>query len=243
MEKNELLSVDNLTVEFDNHKIIDKVSFSVGKNETLAVIGPNGAGKSVLFRALLGLIPYEGNIKWAAGVKIGYVPQKLSVSRDLPLTTLEFLQLKEKNRKEVLKVLGEVGFAENIPHKEHLSKHILKRKIGVLSGGEFQRVLIAFALLGNPDVLLFDEPTAGIDALGEETIYTVLHKLQEQRHLTIILISHELQIVYKYADTVFCLNHEKVCFGPPRQVLDKENLARLYGEEVGFYQHHSGANA
>lgn len=116
---------------------------------------------------------------------------------------------------------------------------MLSRKLGILSGGELQRVMIAWALLGQPKLLLFDEPTSGIDVTGEKTIYGLLHKLQEERKLTIILISHELQVVFKYANTVVCLNKERVCYGPPLKVLNQINLAKLYGEETGFYKHHN----
>ena len=237
MEPGILLRVKDLKVKFDHHVALDDISFEVKKGETLAVIGPNGAGKSVLFRALLGLIPYSGKIEWAEDIDVGYVPQRLAIAKDLPLTTEEFFALKEKNKKEVRNALTAVGFEEDKPHKGHLTHHVLKRKIGVLSGGELQRVLIAFALLGGPEVLLFDEPTSGVDVSSEETIYGLLHKLQEQKGLTMILISHELQVVYKYATTVICLNKEKVCFGPPREVLDRESLEKLYGGEVGYYHH------
>jgi len=237
LDKKVLLSVSNLKVRFDQHVILDNISFDVKDDETLAVIGPNGAGKSVLFKALLGLVPFEGEIKWQQGLKIGYVPQKLFIPKDLPLTTLEFLKLKERSEKEIYRALSQVGFRENKPHKGHLKEHVLKSKLGVLSGGEVQRVLIAFALLGHPDVLLFDEPTSGVDISAEETIYSLLHELQEKENLTIILISHELQIVFKYATNVICLNKEKVCFGPPKQVLDKESLEKLYGGDVSLYPH------
>lgn len=228
MNEDVLLAVANLKVKFNGRVILNNIDFNVAKNETVAIIGPNGAGKSVLFRAILGLIPYEGKVEWKEGIKIGYVPQKLSVAKDLPLTTSEFLSLKEKDKEKVLKVIEEVGFG----------KEGLKSRIGVLSGGEFQRILIAFALLGSPDVLLFDEPTSGVDISSEETIYSLLRRLQEKKGLTVILISHELGIIYKYAETVVCLNKERICFGPPREVLDRENLAKLYGEDVRVYKHH-----
>lgn len=233
-----LLSVSNLKVKFDHHIVLDDISFVVKKDETLAVIGPNGAGKTVLFRAILGLVPYQGKIEWAKGIKIGYVPQKLAIAKDVPLTTSEFFAFKEKDKKEIDRALASVGFEEDKPHRGHLREHVLKRKLGVLSGGELQRVLIAFALLDHPDVLLFDEPTSGVDISAEETIYDLLHKLQEKENLTIILISHELQIVYRYANNVLCLNKQRVCLGPPKEVLDKESLTKLYGEKAGFYEHH-----
>lgn len=237
-----LLKVSGLKVKFGKDYVLKNISFSVGDDETVAIIGPNGAGKTVLFRTLLGLVPHDGIVEWKKGTKIGYVPQKLGISKDLPLTTSEFFALKEKDPDKIAEVLTDVGFEEDKPHKGHLKEHVLKRKIGVLSGGELQRVLIAFALLGNPDVLLFDEPTAGIDVSAEETIYSLLHKLQSKKKLSIILISHDLQIVYKYANTVVCLNKEQACFGPPLKVLDKESLEKLYGGNVGFHVHDTQAH-
>ncbi|QQG41144.1 MAG: metal ABC transporter ATP-binding protein [Candidatus Woesebacteria bacterium] len=237
MEKDNVLSVHGLKVKFDNHIILDDVSFEIKRDDTLAIIGPNGAGKSVLFRALLGLIPFEGKIEWASNINIGYVPQKLFVEKDLPLTVSEFLRFKEDNKEKIHQVLLEVGFQHESDHF-HNDKRVLATRIGALSGGELQRVLIAYALLGNPQVLLFDEPTAGVDVTGEETIYSLIHKLQKKEDLTIIFISHELQVVNHYAANVLCLNREKICFGPPLKVIDKETLTKMYGEEVNLYQHH-----
>lgn len=233
----DILKVSGLKVEFDNHIILDDINFSVKRDDTLAIIGPNGAGKSVLFRALLGLIPFAGKIEWASDARIGYVPQKLSVAKDIPLTAGEFLGFKEKNHTRIHEVLEEVGFQKLSEHS-HNDHRVLNTRLGALSGGEIQRILIAYALLENPNVLLFDEPTAGVDVAGEETIYDLIHKLQAKADLTIIFISHELQVVNKYAANVLCLNKEKICFGPPLQVIDKETLAKMYGEEVHLYKHH-----
>jgi len=233
-----LLSVAGLNVKFNSHKIVDDVSFDVVRDSTLAIIGPNGAGKTVLFRAILGLIPYNGKVTWAADVKIGYVPQKLFVSKDFPLTVSEFLHFKESDHKKIHEILNAVGFKEVPASHVHNDVRVLRTKLGALSGGELQRVLIAYALLGKPNVLLFDEPTSGVDVSAEETIYSLIDKLKAEKDLTIIFISHELQVVYKYADSVLCLNKEKICFGPPREVVDKESLTKLYGEDVSLYQHH-----
>ncbi|OGM61265.1 hypothetical protein A2961_01710 [Candidatus Woesebacteria bacterium RIFCSPLOWO2_01_FULL_39_21] len=230
MNEDILLSVSNLKVKLNNHLILSDISFEVRRDDTMAIIGPNGAGKSVLFRTILGLLPHEGVVKWSPSVKIGYVPQKLYVAKDIPLTVAEFLSFKESNFDKILQVLGQVGFGKR--------ENILKMKLGVLSGGELQRILIAFAVMGNPNVLLFDEPTSGVDLSGEETVYQLISKLQAEKDLTIIFISHELEVVYKYAATVLCLNKEKVCFGPPRKVIDKENLEKLYGEDIHLYRHH-----
>ena len=230
MKEDILLSVSNLKVKLNNHLILSDISFEVRRDDTMAIIGPNGAGKSVLFRTILGLLPHEGVVKWSPSVKIGYVPQKLYIAKDIPLTVAEFLSFKESNFDKILQVLGQVGFGKR--------ENILKMKLGVLSGGELQRILIAFAVMGNPNVLLFDEPTSGVDLSGEETVYQLISKLQAEKDLTIIFISHELEVVYKYAATVLCLNKEKVCFGPPRKVIDKENLEKLYGEDIHLYRHH-----
>jgi zinc transport system ATP-binding protein len=235
-----LLYVSNLQVKFNHELILEDISFELKRNETLAIIGPNGAGKTTLFRALLGLIPYKGKVEWQKGIKIGYVPQRLSIEHDLPLTTEEFFTLKGKEikNKEIETVLSIVGFEKDKSYQGHIKDRILNKKIGTLSGGELQRVLVAWALLDHPDVLLFDEPTAGIDISSEVTIYSLLHKLQVKEKLTILLISHELQLVYKYATNVICLNKQKVCYGKPKDVFMNENLIRLFGNDVGFYQHH-----
>ncbi len=233
MQKEIVLSVAHLNVKFDSHVVLDDISFDVEKDSTIAVIGPNGAGKTVLFKAILGLIPYSGKVSWLPNVKIGYVPQRFNVTKDFPLTVHEFLRFKEKDPKRIYSSLEAVGFRGEV----YNYKKILKKMLGTLSGGELQRVLIAFGILGDPQVLLFDEPTSGIDISGEETIYSFIHRLKKEKNLTIIFISHELQIVYKYADIVLCLNKEKVCFGPPREVIDKENLQKLYGEDVRFHLH------
>lgn len=232
-----LLKVTDLKVDLNSQNILKNIDFELDENETLAIIGPNGAGKTVLFRALLGLIPSTGTIAWKKDVKIGYVPQRLSIEQDLPLTTAEFFQLKGARGAAIQEALNWVGFSEDKPHRGHLKEHVLERKMGILSGGELQRVLIAWALLGDPGVLLFDEPTSGVDVGAEETIYSLLKKLQEKKKLAILLISHDLNVVYRFANKVICLNQKMVCFGPPREVLDKESLAKLYGQNIGVYQH------
>ena len=224
-----LLTVSNLTVKLNQQLIIDNLSFQVNSGETLAIIGPNGAGKTVLFRALLGLVPYIGRIKWEQPTPLGYVPQRLYVEPALPLTTAEFFSLKNAKSAEIHRVLATVGFPD--PHE------ILNQKLGHLSGGQLQRVLIAWALVGHPPVLLFDEPTTGVDLSAEESIYALLHRLQNQEDLTLLLISHELQVVYRYATNVLCLNKEGLCFGPPHKALTHSALSKLFGEHASVYHH------
>lgn len=232
-----ILKVDHLSVTFNQHTVLNDLSFEVKRDDTLAIIGPNGAGKTVLFKCLLGLIPYEGQVEWARDVRIGYVPQRLNVDRDLPVTVAEFLKIKEADYKKGEEVLRQVGFGSKDGQLLHRGKRLLENRLGVLSGGEFQRVLIAFALLGDPNVLLFDEPTSGVDISAEETVYALIERLKKDADLTIIFISHELGIVYKHAANVLCLNKQQVCFGPPHDVVDKHTLHQLYGEEVGLHHH------
>src|SRR3989338_359500 len=169
-----ILIVENLGVRFDNNEVLKGLNFFVQKGDVLAIVGPNGAGKSVLFRALLGLVPYSGTVHWSPKLKVSYVPQKFNIDKDLPLSVGEFLGFKEKNTGKIINALKSVGITD----EHHIQHHILKERIGWLSGGQIQRILIAWSILDNPDVLLFDEPTAGIDVGGEETIYNLLKKLK-----------------------------------------------------------------
>ncbi len=230
-----LLSIKNLSVRFDSQAVLEGLSFDVEKGDLVAVIGPNGAGKTVLFRALLGLLPFDGEVVWPKNIKIGYVPQKLFIARDLPLTVMEFLQLKGAVDEEIYESLQAVGFLKD--HRHHTDQHLLRAKIGQISGGELQRVLIAYALINHPDILLFDEPTAGVDIGGEETIYSLLEKLHQKHGLTIVLITHDLNVIYRYAKKVLCLNKEKVCYGTPQEALNPKTLEELYGTKIGLYPH------
>jgi zinc transport system ATP-binding protein len=223
-----ILEVENLTVELEGEKILENLSFHVDEGEILTILGPNGAGKTVLLRTLLGLLPYRGKISWKKDVKIGYVPQRLPFIRDFPLTVEEFFHLKEVSQQEIRKVLSSLQITD---------PNFLHKKMGVLSSGQFQRVLVAYALLGSPDVLLFDEPTAGIDVGAEETIYTLLNRLKKERDITILLVTHDLTVVYQFASHCLCLsNRGMLCFGTPR-VINGAFLSKLYGGEVKVYEH------
>ena len=228
ISKEPILKVKDLAVKFNEEKILDGLNFEINEGEVLAVIGPNGAGKTTLFKALLGMRPYDGEINWRKDLRIGYVPQRMEIETDIPLTVLEFLRLrgsenfsKEKAKEAVKSVL--------------LKEEILDSGLGEVSVGQRQRILIAWALLGKPQVLLFDEPTADIDISGQESIYQLLHHLQDKYNLTIILISHDLNVVYKYAEKVLCLNRRLICFGLPQDVLNSEQIEKLYGGGHAFY--------
>jgi zinc transport system ATP-binding protein len=225
------LAVERLSVSFDGAPVLRELSFRLEVGATLSVIGPNGAGKTVLFRALIGALPYTGTVRWAPGTRVGYVPQKLDLERDLPLTGRDFLHAKAA-------VAGATpAEVEAALEAVSLAPAAVRRPIGTLSGGQFQRLLLAFALLGRPTVLLFDEPTAGVDEPGEERLYAMIHRLQEARRLTVLVISHELSIVYRYSDHVLCLGHERPFLGPPEEVLTPERIERVYGAPLRYHLH------
>ena len=226
-----ILSVEDLFVSFNGTPVIDDLSFTLERGDNLHVIGPNGSGKTVLLRALLGTVRYSGRITWAPNVRLGYVPQKIDADRHLPINLGNLLAAKAAitgaPHKGLRGILRDVG----------IKPEMLRESLGHLSGGQFQKALVAFALLGKPDVLLLDEPTASIDELGEGEIYELLHRLQDAYNLTIVLVSHDLSVVFRYANQVLCLNKQNVCFGKPTDVLTPQTLAKLYGQGYKFYHH------
>ncbi len=214
-----VLKVSGLAVRLQNQIILDDVSFEVERGITLAIAGPNGAGKSMLFRALLNLVPHTGKVEWGGNVKIGYVPQRLSVG-DIPISVREFMSFKSAENAEG--ALGSVG----------LGKEILDKRLGVLSGGQLQRVLIAWAMVDGSNVLLFDEPTTGVDLDSEEAIYNKLSELKRTREITVLLISHDLHIIRDYSDQLLALNKCKTFFGKSKEIMNSEVQRIIYGEPV-----------
>jgi zinc transport system ATP-binding protein len=228
------LVVESLGVSFGKTQVLQDLSFAVPEGASMAVIGPNGSGKTALFKALIGSLPASGTVSWAEGTRIGYVPQRLDLERDLPLSGRDFL-----NAKATL-AGASASDVKRASQLVNLGRDVASRPIGSLSGGQFQRLLLAFALVGHPNVLLFDEPTTGIDEPGEELLYATVERLQQEEHLTLIFISHELSLVYRMAGLVLCLGRRGVhCFGPPRQILTPETLERTYGSPMDHYLHES----
>ncbi len=224
----EILNVEELNVSYGPNKVIENLSFKVKKGEVLIILGPNGAGKTTLLKSLLGILPYKGTIKWNTD-KISYLPpQELMQRRELPpMSIMDFFKMKTNKIDEIKELIKGVG----------LDSSILDKGFNELSTGQFQRMTIAWALVGKPEVLLFDEPTSGIDIGGEETIYSLLHKFWKKWNLTILLVTHDLNIVWSHATNVLCINKKGMCYGPPEKVVTPKRLKELYGSEIKFYKH------
>lgn len=219
----DLLVVSELSAKAQGRPILEDVNFRVKKGTTLAIVGPNGSGKTTLFRALLNLIPYMGSVRWSDRVKIGYVPQSL-IATDLPISVEEFLRFKCKANFE--SCVGSVD----------LDKEILKQPLWSLSGGQLQRVLIAWAIVDNPNVLLFDEPTSGVDIGAEEPIYQKVTQLKERLGITILLITHNMHVVMHYTDFILALNRHQVFYGATSDVSHSKLLSLMYGGELSFHE-------
>jgi zinc transport system ATP-binding protein len=216
---NYFLKVTNLKVQLQNEIILENVHFQIKKGIILAIVGPNGAGKSMLFRTLLNLVPYSGKIEWAEKAKIGYVPQNVTV-KDIPISVREFLSMKkEGNMKDVLEAVK-------------LEAEVLNKPLSILSGGQLRRVLVAWALLDNPNVLLFDEPTVGVDIGGEESIFATLRDLKEKSNITMLLITHDIHLVKEYTDQLLGLNKCTTFFGDSQQIAEPSLQQKIYGETV-----------
>ena len=225
------LEVEHLGVRYGTVQVLKDLSFSVPAGAGLAVIGPNGAGKTVLFRALVGAVPHEGAVRWAPGTRLGYVPQKLDLERDLPINGRDLLGAR-------CRLVGSPpAAARESLSRLSLATSVLDTPIGMLSGGQFQRLLIAFALLGSPTVLLLDEPMAGVDEPGEEQLTQAVQRLREEQGVTVLMISHDLTVVYRNATAVLCLSPRYTCFGVPTKVLTPDTLSQLYGAPVGLHIH------
>ena len=227
--KETILKVKNLTVSFGKEKVIDRLSFSVKQGEFISIIGPNGSGKTTLLKALLSLIPYQGKIEWKSDIKINYLPQWFSKENfaTIPMSVKEFFHLKTKNESRIRRAIKVVG----------LPLRVLNKNPSTLSTGQFQRVLTAWTFVDFPDVVLLDEPTAGIDVGGEKTIYDLLQNFWKERGATILMVTHELNVVYYYSTNVLCLHKKCLAFGKPEDVLKEGVLTQTYGVKIKFHRH------
>lgn len=212
-----ILTVRDLTVRAGGEALLDHVSFRTPRGITLAIVGPNGAGKTTLLRALLGRIPYTGEISWGRTVRVGYVPQKL-VDTEIPLSVGEFLSMKRAG-----------DYASSLA-TVNLPPATLDRQIGMLSGGEIQRVLIAWATLDRPEVLLFDEPTSNVDVGSEDSIYEAVRTVQREMAATVFLVTHDLHEIHHYADRVLVLDRRVIFEGPVQELFaDREQVVETFG--------------
>jgi len=228
-----MLEVKNLSVNLEGEQVLENLSFKAAEGELLTILGPNGSGKSVLLRTLLGFLPYKGEIVWSQKPKIGYLPQGLNQLKvkDYPLTVRDLFALKSP--------APSAGEIENFLKLVRLEKDILLKRAGSLSGGQFQRMLVAWVLISHPNVIFLDEPTTGIGVGGGETIYSVLYDIWKKERLTVFLVTHDLSIVYKHSTNVLCLSRKGYsCFGAPKETLDQKTLEEVFGSEVKLYKHH-----
>ena len=228
------LEVKNLDVRFNSHVILEDVSFDIAKGDVVSIIGPNGSGKTTLVRAMLGLVEHSGDILLEGKHfreqphRIGYVPQRFDFDRTFPISVKEFLRL---------------AFAHPDPAwyeevcREFSITGILKNKLGTLSGGQMQRVLIASALLKKPELLILDEPTSGVDLEGTASFYELVRHENEVHKITIFLVSHEVNMVFHTSTKVICLNRALIGCGEPHTVLTKELLERLYSTHFEMRDH------
>jgi zinc transport system ATP-binding protein len=228
-----ILETRGLVKQFNEFVAVNGVSLRVARGSIHALIGPNGAGKTTLARVLLGLLkPTRGSVIRTQGLRIGYVPQRFAIDAAIPVNVSRFLTLGVRARPEaVAGVLAEVG-----------AGHLADRPLSALSGGEFQRVSLARALIAQPQFLMLDEPVQGVDYSGEAQLYALIGEIRERRGCGILLISHDLHIVLGASDRVVCLNRHICCEGVPETVAAHPEYVRMFGREagraVGIYRHH-----
>lgn len=228
-----LVSLKNAGVYRDGRWLVRGVDLSVSKREIVSLIGPNGSGKSTSAKMALGIIkPDEGEAARASKLVVGYVPQKVSVDWTLPLSVERFMRLTSKlSKDEIRTALASTGIA-----------HLAKAEVRHLSGGEFQRAMLARAIARKPDLLVLDEPVQGVDFSGEIALYELISDIRDRLGCGILLISHDLHVVMGATDQVICLNGHICCKGAPKAVAESSEYRRLFGDRaaatLAIYEHH-----
>jgi len=230
-EKKTLLKLDNAGFSKNNKWLVKGVSLEVKQGEIVTLIGPNGSGKSTTAKIALGIYKeIEGKVNKFTN-KIGYVPQKISIDWTLPIRVIDFMSLTEEPTEK------QINIALNLTGVEHLKN----KSLGNLSGGEFQRVLIARAIAKQPDILVLDEPVQGVDFKGEIALYELIKKISEELNCGILLISHDLHVVMSATDFVVCLNGHVCCSGTPQVVAKNDEYQELFGDRasttLSIYEH------
>lgn len=232
---NTLVEFEHVSVTMGGVRILDDVCAKVPRGSRTAIVGPNGAGKTTLILTLLGHLPSSGRIRFAkSGLRMGYVPQRFSFDRSIPLTVLEFLALGLQRRPLWLGVARTFRAKAEEFLAEVDGEHLLDKPFGGLSGGELQRVLLALALAQDPELLIMDEPAAGVDVQGEMLFCELLDSVCNERNLTQLMVSHDLATVMHHASHAICLNRSVIVQGPPREVLTRSTLLKVFGLHMGL---------
>lgn len=227
-----LIAARGLGVARGGRWLVRGVDLEIRPGEIVTLIGPNGSGKSTTVKALLGILtPSEGAVERRAGLNIGYVPQRLTIDWTMPLTVRRLMTLTGRHTTaEIAAALNEVGIAD-----------LVDAPVQQLSGGEFQRALLARALIRRPALLVLDEPVQGVDFAGEIALYELIHEIRERLGCGILMISHDLHIVMRQTDTVVCLNGHVCCSGPPHAVTQSPEYRALFGSQaaaaLAIYRH------
>ncbi|MEH6547838.1 MAG: ATP-binding cassette domain-containing protein [Sneathiella sp.] len=218
-----LVSAENLFVVREGGEILSDVSLALEDRDFITIIGPNGAGKSMLLKCIMGFYkPDRGQVIRKKGLRIGYVPQRLVADHTIPIRTRRFLSLRKKASKETLEqVAEETGIAE-----------LLEQPLHILSGGELQRVLLARALLDDPELLVLDEPAQNLDVTGQLAFYKLLDRIYAERDVSILMVSHDLHLVMSSTKQVVCLYHHVCCSGEPHMVTRDPEFISLFGNDM-----------
>jgi len=235
MQGRVLVEMQGVDITLGGRKVLSGADIQVREGEIVTLIGPNGAGKTTAVRVALGLLrPEKGTVSRDKGVKIGYMPQRLSIEPSLPLTVNRFLSLgldrhaRGKGRRK--DILDELGIS-----------HVGDSPVQQVSGGEMQRVLLARALLRNPDLLVLDEPVQGVDVGGQAELYALIRRIRDERQCGVLMVSHDLHVVMAATDHVVCLNQHVCCAGHPRAVSRDPAFVALFGRdiasELALYHH------
>ncbi|MCU7811802.1 MAG: zinc ABC transporter ATP-binding protein ZnuC [Candidatus Thiodiazotropha sp. (ex Notomyrtea botanica)] len=228
-----LVEARKVSLRLQGRQLLEQVSLSVRQGEIVTLIGPNGAGKTTLVRVILGLLkPDEGEVTLKSGLRIGYMPQQLTLSENMPLTVKRFLFLGcAKHDREIDEIVDELAIGK-------LLQHPMQR----LSGGERQRVLLARALMRRPDLLVLDEPVQGVDVTGQAGLYALITQIRERFGCGVLMISHDLHLVMATTDQVLCLNQHVCCSGHPESVSQHPAYLELFGSpasaKLAIYTHH-----
>ncbi|MBT9384772.1 metal ABC transporter ATP-binding protein [Pseudooceanicola sp. CBS1P-1] len=227
-----LVTLSGVAVRMGGHEVLRDVDFTIRRGEIVTFVGPNGSGKSTLMRVIVGALkPAAGTVRRAPGLRIGYVPQKLHIDQTLPLTARRFLSLPHRVAPDRIAAALEHAGAGGLQD----------RQMSGLSGGQFQRVLLARAILSNPDLLILDEATQGLDQPGSAAFYRQIEAVRQDLGCAVLMVSHELHVVMSASDRVVCLNGHVCCEGAPEHVASAPEYRALFGTGTGgalaLYRH------